>query len=1859
MFRRTHSLRFLLTLLIIGLVSVGSLRAHTAHAQLFGAPLQLISTIRDVPRELAARLDQIRAKLASKYKDVTAIAFKSGIQIFQDRLLQEVKTSLASVGPGQKPLFVTKPLTFFKDVSNAAAGDYIDDFTRGVTGETGPGTDLFGKNAGGRNLRSRFLISRLLRSQAGLVVNGVSSQCKLNCTTSFTADLLDTDALKVMSQEKFNSYFKSSSSFQNLHEKNIAFVTYQLDGPTGTNKILEGNKTADGDCLGISEGRTNGSAITWIIDTEATYQEGHFPGKLQDCKAYQDQALNVELSTVATDRHQCVANCQVRNDAATSAIDGFTATDIFSAVKNADVHKAPAALANIISHDSSDIGRFLTAAGALTATVQEAVTGQQTNLNPNIFPVATRVSGEVKSPSPTATELLGIPFTDANGKFVYTGSSVADVLRGALSFINSPVGKALKNYFSSKCGLNPDLCKGPSNARSTIGQLVFGSGSPTGTAGAQLLYADIGQPEITTGDPGNNQISVVDQLTANGLINSAFGQAIENTLTVKQALDQHYLDPKKTFGFDQSGIEPRNGYPYRALQYLRKYRVTPVGWELAAKYSQQFDHQALSFGYLIGAYNMCGQDETHNVCASGPNVGKSCRPDQADTDCGKDGNGTAISCGASPYCGLVDPNWVLKAPATFCRRQGAGEEVISKGFVCDQNNIDATTGNVILAGVTCDAKDLNASCSDIAGPNCVSSANNPNPDIGHWLIERNTDTCADSQSCIAENDDGTCQAYGYCVQERNVFKFDGTQCSAENSSCTAYTDSIGLQVAYLANTLDSSNCTADNAGCTKYCAASSYDATTQTCDNKASINFTGKVQSCDESQVGCQQFLRTAGGTNLLTNSGFETYDQPIDSNNSANYSGWTKIPLNTTTLGAYPVTASDTAITANNTSAVRLTGGATDGLSQVFSTGYDLYERTFTLSVRAKANAACSATLSLEVDSTDANRPRVPANGQSNMDITTGWDTYDISLSIPGNDVINLGTNYALKASLLLGNCSSQSLTIDSAQLEETAGPTQYKEYGTANTVYLNGNRQQCTVADVGCQAYTPSNGDPVVYGQVRSSNYCSADKVGCNSLKLEPITSVPTRAGGAVNVVVPKGEICSAEEVGCEEYTNLDEVAKGGEGKEYYTAVKQCIKPSQVGANNPVASTYYTWVGDAKLGYVLRAYDLVKTDNPTNGGGNAPCTSLKAGTSNAAPTCNDTAPTISAATCSVANVATNPDCAQFYDSALTIYYRLRSKTVTVTDDCHPYRNTLDQSDPGANKDSVYYLSTTENTSCQPQAAGCRAYTGNASGTTRTVFNDTFESNGVTNWVGGSSSNASVNLNGHSMSIALQGTSPAAATKVLKDQIFGGRSYLVTFTAAASDVSPATITASFGTVNGNGYQPTSAATTFPGTATATYNKLITPSGPEWKSFTLGPLTILADLPNAQLGFQIKGDGVYIDNVSLSEVNDHIYMISSSVPQCSVTEVGCSAYTDSKGQKNYLTSFTRLCSEKVVGCEAMIDTQNSSTPFKQTVKGVVTEADSVTTMVNNPANYCQAASKGCGAFGQPVYGPDQALLNYQTKYLISNPDRYTGDLCLANELMCQAYTTSDGTAAYFKDPGQGVCTYSTSGDGNGQWVITGTSQPCPIVTPPTVGRPIGASCSPICVGGNRDGKACTLPGGSNECSGGACVGSAATIGQVYDLPSKSYVVGSCSTTSDCRKPTDTTGNTCLYLAGSCPTEQNTCTEYRDPSDPANCRAECPLTSSQGGSADYLDGSCQLTQCGDGKRQGQNCQADADCFDGAVHQCVGANGQPATGIPGCRSYYYLQQSIQTNLSSCNGKVDPKIGCMPFNDTTNPNLNFRGQ
>ena len=169
---------------------------------------------------------------------------------------------------------------------------------------------------------------------------------------------------------------------------------------------------------------------------------------------------------------------------------------------------------------------------------------------------------------------------------------------------------------------------------------------------------------------------------------------------------------------------------------LRKARVVPIGWELAA--SRNNANNPATLQEIIDGFDNC-------------------------TDQGTIGPASASN-GDAKWCHLIDPNWILKYPDSQCRAVANGEIRLSS------------------------------------------------------LSPGRSSVCVDMPSCIGENNDGVCtDGYGYCVQEKNAWRFRGDECPAQYASCLAFTNvDTSENAAYLVNTVDYSVCNQENAGCLWY-----------------------------------------------------------------------------------------------------------------------------------------------------------------------------------------------------------------------------------------------------------------------------------------------------------------------------------------------------------------------------------------------------------------------------------------------------------------------------------------------------------------------------------------------------------------------------------------------------------------------------------------------------------------------------------------------------------------------------------------------------------------------------------------------------------------------------------------------------------------------------------------------------------------------------------------------------------------------------------------------------------------------------------------------------------------------------------
>jgi hypothetical protein len=136
----------------------------------------------------------------------------------------------------------------------------------------------------------------------------------------------------------------------------------------------------------------------------------------------------------------------------------------------------------------------------------------------------------------------------------------------------------------------------------------------------------------------------------NCVITDNFREAVANKMTVGEAMKQGYLNANGVFGFTADGLEPKynEGYPYRSMIILRKFRIIPVGWEVAAQYIKDRPNDIDGTKNLEDLISCFDQNDEYEGYYSS-------------------------------WCdGLVDPTWVLKAPLNYCKREGPGPEIISE-----------------------------------------------------------------------------------------------------------------------------------------------------------------------------------------------------------------------------------------------------------------------------------------------------------------------------------------------------------------------------------------------------------------------------------------------------------------------------------------------------------------------------------------------------------------------------------------------------------------------------------------------------------------------------------------------------------------------------------------------------------------------------------------------------------------------------------------------------------------------------------------------------------------------------------------------------------------------------------------------------------------------------------------------------------------------------------------------------------------------------------------------------------------------------------------------------------------------------
>jgi hypothetical protein len=1454
--------------------------------------------------------------------------------------------------------------------------------------------------------------------------------------------------------------------------------------------------------------------------------------------------------------------------------------------------------------NQNDLGIALSAQTSLLTAQQNAQLNSQLGM---------QVNGRYQENTNIAGDILGLPNQAqveeniSNGAYEanlgdFTGDALADAAGVFINQLAVTGLNTLKRKFTAYLSSSANNSSGSASALSNPNSQPANGG----VASAQGALRKIVEPDFSS----KTDLDILAELTTcndsvfggvgptNCVIDNNFRQAISNQETVAQALADGSLKGTASFGFvmggDSKPIEPawNVGYPYRSLIILRKYSIIPVGWELAAQYIQ---NHAAAIGRTIDLNDLV-------ACY-----------DPSDSYKGYNDDGQAQWCQ-----GLVDPTWVLKAPQNFCLKQGYGPQILN---------------------------------SQVVSQGTDEKQNKLPPKLS---VTRTDTYCGDEQSCIQENDDGSCKNTGYCSNDKRIWKFGSTgSCNAEFNTCQTFSGGENGQVSYLKNTLQT--CDANDAGCQEYekASADGYAALTGNIDwtkNAGQIWLNKNATACDQSNEGCHQFLRFAAGagTNLLINSDFS---KDADGSAPANWSGSGNTVANPDPTG-------------HAGSVVKITSSL---FTQDWSSGATV--SNFPQGFVMEPNA--SYTLSADVDASSIGGitigiGREGSTMQTTSNTVSGWQNISLTLSndsVLANEIKITGSGYVTNIKFEVG--------------DNTNSPTNYTAYGT-NAIYekimpdylryacyahpdsgdfsqkvgapavCKNFASQCNQDEVGCDSYVKSNAANAIPipAVVTSANVCPMECDGYNTYVRVADDFYPAK----VDYLIPStAKTCSGSSVGCHEFTSLASSSSNGETKEYYSYLRQCVQPEGDCAD------FYSWQGDSKQGQQLVKFSL-------KGNGTKPSVS-----DNEAATCNAQVFGIP-----FGYPGYNADCRQFYDQKGNISYALYSKTISCSASCTSYRLTADKTDNsgaqptcltgGVWSDSqngcVYNVLAAESKTCTAADNGCSEFDGNSSANTQAAVTDSFE-NGTSGWSGGAIDSAAYIANNHSYLFS------ASISKNLSGSsaIYKGSTYTLTF-LARSDNAAAVITANISN----------------GSVISSFNGAVSTKIGEWNIYSLNLPPITEGVTPSEV-LTIKTTGaVYIDNIELTKTADDYYLIDGSwntpascdqdynknpFPQYML---GCSSYNDRLGAAKYLHSFDHICS--VVGCEAMVDTQNSNSPDADNSHGATTSvaADSVIYAVYDQDKLCDQTNKGCERLGlKNSYGTEAT---YKDTYFDNNPDKYNNILCGSNGVGCNLFTTDNTASNYFKDPGDAVCEWrQAAATTNGWGWYTKRVMRC---------GTNGALCA-----ANKD-----------------CTGGTVCALEKNDIPCPTVgmkTIGQGGAGNEIMQP-GSDGVT--QWAGACSEDQSGCTEYIDPvSDfSSNLIYNGNFSQNVGAQIDNADGwtvsKTQKVDLEENTLYVLTAESQDDLsFSVGINSSVtpppfytlqpdntfaAANGTVGVGVnnsilfytsrpvvgavitvssarPGQNSKVTLKKSVVSyqlsntvNKTSCNGVADPTKGCIWFNE-----------
>ena len=334
--------------------------------------------------------------------------------------------------------------------------------------------------------------------------------------------------------------------------------------------------------------------------------------------------------------------------------------------------------------------------------------------SPSHAPVVSPISGDILRPGSLVA--IEASANTAKAQQEKETQTMSGLLASGASAIPSIFASTLFNSLSKK--IMERLFSGKGDVPSSEEKLGLNLANAFGAGGRAVANGTASTNIFTSTKTATVSEGDWDQLTVfsscptefaqadNCVIEQGFASAIRNAqtgnaLTVKDALangtlhgDWELVPPSQVAQNEDPNCY-KSSYCYSNLVKLRKARIIPIGWEIAAANSD--GNGKVTLGLVASKFNDCAY--VKNVPTRDPQ---------------------------HPYCHLIDPDWVLKMPQSVCRAKVYGRvPESSQGASRQQECADETS---------CLQEDSTGQCTGA---------------YGYCMRERNTFTF-DAPSCPAQ-----------------------------------------------------------------------------------------------------------------------------------------------------------------------------------------------------------------------------------------------------------------------------------------------------------------------------------------------------------------------------------------------------------------------------------------------------------------------------------------------------------------------------------------------------------------------------------------------------------------------------------------------------------------------------------------------------------------------------------------------------------------------------------------------------------------------------------------------------------------------------------------------------------------------------------------------------------------------------------------------------------------------------------------------------------------------------------------------------------------------------------------------------